>query len=164
MSKVKTKKLSPKERKRLDKIPSEKDKTLKVVNSKKATQKEIDSIMEVVNRKKDKSKKEVKSKKEKSKSKQTYSAKAIKELFTEYDLPSILTTKELTQLIQDETGHILGQDLTAGGKNLRRYLRSLPQYDDGEMTTYRWSKKDSEDLETLAEILSHYSVKAEKLG
>jgi hypothetical protein len=79
-------------------------------------------------------------------------------------MPKVLTTREVTKLIEEVTGYSLGQDLTAGAKNLRRYLRSLDQYDDGTMTIYRWSIKDDDDLKELSEILSYYSIKANKLG
>jgi hypothetical protein len=178
MSKVKSKKLSSKDKKRLDKMPSEKDKTLKVIkemqekakSSKKAkaTREEIESILSIAEKSSKKAKNEVKDKaKDKARSKdkaKSYSAKDIKVLFDEYDFPAVITTRELTRLIQEETGYILGQDLTAGSKNLRRYLRTLDSYNDGEITYYRWNVKDTEDLAEIADILDYYSTKASRIG
>lgn len=98
------------------------------------------------------------SKKTPQKQVKAFSKEEIKSYWKE-NFDSIIGTKELTIMIQDLTGYSLGQDLTAGGKNLRRYLRSLEKYQDGKMTNYRWSRKDKDDVQEIAEILGHYHAK-----
>lgn len=70
--------------------------------------------------------------------------------------PAILTTKEVTQILMEEYGIKLGQDLTAGSKNLRRLLRSIDRWNDDEVTAYRWSQKNADDMKELSEIIDHY--------
>lgn len=143
---------------------SEKDKTMLAIGkgkkdkSKKDLDKNVNEIMKVVDKskKKDKSKKEVK----KDKSKKTIPTKEVKQAIKDLDLPKVLNTRHVTQLVEEVTDYSLGIDLTAGAKNLRRYLRSLPQYNDDAVTSYSWSVKDDEDLQELAEILGHYQIKA----
>lgn len=73
----------------------------------------------------------------------------------------VLDTKDLTMLIQDLTGITLGSDLTAGGKNLRKYLRSLPEYNDNKFTSYHWTDS-KEDLRILSGIVEYYSRKSNR--
>jgi hypothetical protein len=110
-------------------------------------------ILEIVSSSKKKKDTSVKNK-EKS-----FSRSEVKDFWKE-NFSSVITTKELTNMIQKLTGYTLGEDLTAGSKNLRRYLRSLPAYNDDSMTYYRWNRKEDSDVEEVLEILGHYNKKA----
>ena len=140
---------------------------MKKVKKSKLTKKEkqaAEEIVQIVSRKKPAERTAKKNKTtKKDKSRSSVSVKEVKSFWKE-DLPKVLTTKDLTKLIEEVTDFSLGEDLTAGAKNLRRYLRSMPAYNDDSMTYYRWSISEEEDLEEVCEICEHYAKKAKKIG
>jgi hypothetical protein len=176
-SKVKTKKLKSSELAELKartEGKSEREKTLKAIGKegkekdkskkKKAIDKNVDEVLRVIdkaNKKKDKDKSNKEVKKDKS-NKKAVSTKQVKETIKEMDMPKVLNTRHVTMLVEELTDFSLGIDTTAGSKNLRRYLRSMPAYNDDVMTSYSWSIKDDDDLEELAGIISHYAGKVSK--
>jgi DNA-binding Xre family transcriptional regulator len=123
-------------------------KKAKLSKKEKSTAKEISEIVAKGKKSSAKKSKEI-----------SISTKELKALWKE-DYPAVLTTKDLTKLVEEVTDYSLGEDLTAGSKNLRRYLRSLPQYQDDEMTYYRWSRTEEEDFDEVMEILKYYAKKA----
>ena len=109
-------------------------------------------------------KKTVKKSSEKEKAKAKVKDFSIKKRtvldFWKENLPKVINTKQLSSIINELTAYSLGEDLTASAKNLRRYLRTLPQYQDDQMTYYAWDRSESDDLEEVLEIVSHYNKKA----
>jgi hypothetical protein len=137
---------------------------MKKVKKSKLTKKEkqaAEEIVQIVSRKKPAER--TKAKKGKDKSRPSVSAKEVKSFWKE-DLPKVLTTKDLTKLIEEVTDFSLGEDLTAGAKNLRRYLRSMPAYNDDSMTYYRWSLNEEDDFSEVVDIVNHYQKKSRRIG
>lgn len=158
MTKVKKRKLKSDELEQVKKKTegkSEREKTLKAIGKEEGQKK-----------KKDQDKKEASRKKVKDKEKTKKSNVSLKEVKATWkdEYPSTLTTKDLTKLIEEMSSYSLGEDYTTGAKNLRRKLRSMEQYNDGEVTHYRWSISDSDDVEEVAELVNYYSIKATKMA
>jgi hypothetical protein len=80
--------------------------------------------------------------------------------FWKENLPKVINTKQLSSIVNSLTSYSLGEDLTASAKNLRRHLRTLPQYNDDSMTYYAWNRLEEEDLQEVLEIVGHYQKKA----
>lgn len=114
---------------------------------------------EVIEVKKTSAKKTVERVTKKDKSKTLIKRTEVLQYWKE-NLPKVINTKQLSSIINELTAYSLGEDLTASAKNLRRYLRTLPQYQDDQMTYYAWDRSESDDLEEVLEIVSHYNKKS----
>jgi len=126
-----------------------------MLGKKKRTIPQKDKKAEVLKKDKKVSSKE-KVKKEKDK---TFNKSEVLSFWKEH-LPKVINTKQLSSIINNLTDYTLGEDLTASAKNLRRYLRSLPVYNDDSMTFYAWNRLEEEDLKEVLEIVGHYQRKA----